>query len=294
MELSKGHVFPIVLGGAQLGMKYGIANNSTLSPEEVFEMLHFSERAGINLIDTAKSYGESEKIISSYLKKNPQSSLRVVSKFHSSKDPFEESCQERLNFFGAALFGILFHDPEALDSNDLEEKVVWGKSIGIAHFGVSVYTEEQFLSACNTEWVSVIQAPFNVWDWNLEKSGLLQKAHKMDKIVILRSLLLQGILTLPVNETKAKLPQAHDYAVQWEVLCYELGKEKNIAALEFAFTAAKGCGFVIGCDDIKQLKKNLEIYQGSDRKVYDHILSKRLFLDVPDVVTKPYLWARHL
>ncbi len=285
--------YPFVLGGAQLGMKYGIANKSDKpTSADAFEILSCAENSGVTLVDTAKAYGESEKLISEFLKNHP-SKLQIISKFHSENDHFEESCQERFTLFGNKIFGILFHNADALKNSSLGGKIFLAKQkYGINHFGVSVYSFDEFQEALKTDWVTMIQAPYNAWDWKLYREGLFQTAAKQNKIVMLRSLLLQGALTLSVPEITTKIPDAVNYAVQWEKLCHDLNKEKYNAAQEFVFSSASECGFVIGCDDLNQLKSNLRIFQHRDNKVFQYISSKMMFTDVPDSVTKPFLWKK--
>ena len=60
----------LVLGGAQIGNKYGLYNNKNFSSNEFnkFEKLILSSK--IKYIDTAQSYGKSEKIIGNSKLKN--------------------------------------------------------------------------------------------------------------------------------------------------------------------------------------------------------------------------------
>ena len=54
----------IVLGGAQLGLPYGILNGGeTLSREEVACILDLATEKGINCVDTAIAYGDSESLL---------------------------------------------------------------------------------------------------------------------------------------------------------------------------------------------------------------------------------------
>lgn len=54
-------IFYLALGTAQFGMAYGIANQQgEVSLEEVGEILTIAKDAGIDTLDTAMSYGESE------------------------------------------------------------------------------------------------------------------------------------------------------------------------------------------------------------------------------------------
>ena len=53
----------LVLGAAQFGMNYGVVNSSGIcSKTDLKKILDFSFSSGIKEIDTAISYGESEKI----------------------------------------------------------------------------------------------------------------------------------------------------------------------------------------------------------------------------------------
>ena len=54
----------IALGTAQFGMNYGISNcNGQSSLDDIKKIIEFSRNVGIKKIDTAKNYGEAEKII---------------------------------------------------------------------------------------------------------------------------------------------------------------------------------------------------------------------------------------
>ena len=67
----------IVLGGAQLGLPYGILNGGeTLSREEVARILDTAVDHGIDAIDTAIAYGQSESIIG----ETAQNRFKIISK----------------------------------------------------------------------------------------------------------------------------------------------------------------------------------------------------------------------
>ena len=61
-----------VLGTAQLGSAYGLANKEgKLSPEKAFKVLDEAILRGVRIFDTASGYGDSEEIIGNYFQKNP-------------------------------------------------------------------------------------------------------------------------------------------------------------------------------------------------------------------------------
>ena len=52
------------LGTAQFGFDYGIKNNSgKLNENEIRKIVNFAKLNDINSIDTAKAYGDSEKVL---------------------------------------------------------------------------------------------------------------------------------------------------------------------------------------------------------------------------------------
>ena len=56
----------IGLGAVQWGLDYGISNQNGQTPARaVKKILDFSQSCGINTIDTAPDYGESEQVIGS-------------------------------------------------------------------------------------------------------------------------------------------------------------------------------------------------------------------------------------
>jgi aryl-alcohol dehydrogenase-like predicted oxidoreductase len=67
----------IVLGGAQLGLPYGILNGGeTLSREAVARILDTAVSHGIDSIDTAIAYGQSETVIG----ETAQNRFKIISK----------------------------------------------------------------------------------------------------------------------------------------------------------------------------------------------------------------------
>ena len=67
-----------VLGSAQFGMKYGIANLSGLPNQaEIDSLIDLANLNDIKKIDTAWNYGDSEKKIGKYLKRKQK--IKILS-----------------------------------------------------------------------------------------------------------------------------------------------------------------------------------------------------------------------
>ena len=73
----------IVLGGAQFGKKYGLVEGNKIKKTELSKIYKIALKFNINLIDTSKNYGDSEKVIGKSSLKN----LKIITKLDlPSKD----------------------------------------------------------------------------------------------------------------------------------------------------------------------------------------------------------------
>ena len=71
----------LIIGTAQFGMPYGIASrNGQVHGDEIIAILDLAWRNGINTLDTAKTYGSSEKSIGNYLKQRQRCSWNIITK----------------------------------------------------------------------------------------------------------------------------------------------------------------------------------------------------------------------
>ena len=66
----------IILGTAQLGMKYGINNYGSLSKNESFNILDFAFENKIEYLDIAESYGNVIELLGLYFREKPQNKLK--------------------------------------------------------------------------------------------------------------------------------------------------------------------------------------------------------------------------
>jgi len=70
----------IALGTAQFGMDYGINNQRGKIPEkEVFDILYEASSSGIDTLDSAYAYGNSEDVIGNFIRESKKE-LKIISK----------------------------------------------------------------------------------------------------------------------------------------------------------------------------------------------------------------------
>ena len=86
----------ICLGTAQFGSNYGISNNHrTLSKKESLKILETAKKNGISFFDTAKAYGESEKILGISGLKNSKIITKI--KINSKSKNIEKEVENLVN-----------------------------------------------------------------------------------------------------------------------------------------------------------------------------------------------------
>ena len=77
----------LILGTAQFGSKYGVTNkNGQVSLETAMKIFDFCKANNINYLDSAQSYGNSEKIIGKAL--NKKNDFKIFSKIKKIKNKF--------------------------------------------------------------------------------------------------------------------------------------------------------------------------------------------------------------
>lgn len=257
-----------MLGTAQLGLNYGIANNrGQLRQGEAEKILNFAWNSGIRILDTAQAYGQSENIIGSFSKANPKKIFYVITKLPTNINS-KNSCEIRLaNNASWARLGVppgdlLLHDAKFLNDWDgilgktLTSMIDNGEVKGV---GVSVYEPSEFQMALDIPEITTIQAPFNVFDRRLLDTGLLTRATKLKKKVFLRSIFLQGLLLMKPEDLPSKMSFALPTLVRWQKLCKNNFISPLKASLGYVLSEAPDLSFVIGSETEKQIDENLTV-----------------------------------
>jgi aryl-alcohol dehydrogenase-like predicted oxidoreductase len=294
-------ILKITLGTAQLGMPYGISGRPLAdSPKE---LLDAARSLGVNTLDTAAGYGESESRIGEYLRANPEWQPKIVTKIIvKAIEPGElrrelvEKVDESLSKLNRQrIYGLLLHRFSDLKQNGaaiievLKELVQSGK---VERIGVSVYSPDELDLALRHDVFKIFQGPLNVFDQRLLRSGLLEIVQATAKEFYARSVYLQGLFFLDENGLRKSLPQAVFYVKRLEALAGESGY--SVADLAFLFV--RDClgvhSLVMGVKGVKQLKKNIDLLDkdGLPDRVRQKITEA--FSLVPLEICDPRCWRK--
>jgi aryl-alcohol dehydrogenase-like predicted oxidoreductase len=295
-----------VLGSAQLGRSYGIANKFGMpSPDGAESILNEAWARGVRVIDTARGYGVSEERIGAFLKKHPDRNFSIVTKILpfdgsteiSFAEQIEASVSESLRALCLSeLSTVLLHRASMLDTRAWD-KLIELKSVGLIHnIGVSVQTPEEFMVAASTPDLTHIQFPFNILDFRWKESGIDSLvASRSDLVVHARSIYLQGLLSA---EGSVRWPDVNDFrpakvlsAIR--TLVCEFGRE-SAADLCYAFVRGQRWinSSVIGMETREQVIENTRLAsrRSLNSSELEEVTSR--IPRVPVQLLNPALWPR--
>ena len=227
------------LGTAQFGSPYGVANQlGQVGIDQVAEILRVATSVGVDTLDTAIAYGESEQVLGQV----DVSSFKIVSKLPALSDESPdlqnqviESVEGSLNRLKITqLYGLLLHRPGQLLSHRgkiLYESLQELKDRGLVKkIGVSIYNPTELEALCRCFEFDLIQSPFNIFDCRLGRQGWLIRLKKRGVEIHVRSIFLQGLLLM--NSTNRP-----KYFESWDFLFEKLEAWREAKKL----TPLEGC-----------------------------------------------------
>ena len=203
-------VSEISLGTVELGMDYGIpvqGEQRRPSEADAARTLNCALDLGINLIDTARAYEESEAIIGRALKSRRNEYIlatKVTSLSWESytgrelRERVEASITESLRVLQTDIIDLLYiHNatPELIQHGEIVEIMQRAREAGYARFiGTTTYGEAAPLAVLEDGRFDCIQVAYNLLDRQFEER-VLPLAQANDIGVVIRSVLLKGALT---------------------------------------------------------------------------------------------------
>ena len=293
----------LCLGTVQFGLDYGIANqNGEVSQNEVNNILKYVLFKDINCFDTGSMYGNSEEKIGNFIKKENKNTPYIISKIKSDffqleyKDSIKE-IENSLNLLSTStLFALLLHNIEAIENwkdRDTELINILKQKNKIKYFGVSIYTDEEFTLALENDDVNIIQIPFNLLDQRAITNDWLSRARKKNKLIFIRSIYLQGLILMDIDNIPSHLNSAKKYLEIVEKVSEKLNLTKNELALSFVNQMADNSILLFGCDNIKQTRENIDNFNNLpilDDETVKHLASSLSNID--EYIYNPSKWSK--
>ena len=255
-----------MLGTAQWGGSYGIANVSgEPTDESISQFLTVASAAGVSFLDTAPGYGGAEKKMGM----NDLSAFKIITKVpklasvssdEDKKKALEFYFHRSLNDLNInAAFGLLFHHAGDLLGDcggSLLRALNQFKEEGkLSKVGVSIYSGKEIDAILDVFLPDIIQVPLNVLDQRLINSGHLKTLHELGVSVHARSVFLQGLLHLPVEELPTYFDPIKYLLLEFKEQSAQEGLSVNRAALTFVRDQPYVDKVLIGVESNDQLRQ---------------------------------------
>ena len=292
----------LVLGTAQLGIDYGIAN--IIGKPDYFQAKSIIQKAwekGIREYDTAQGYGESEKVLGNALRSlGISSEVRVITKLdpnieHLDKAALEQAVRGSLTHLNIPiLYGLMLHREEYLE--------LWQKGLGeilqdfvlkglTEHVGVSIYSPEKAMFALETEGISIVQIPSNILDRRFERAGVFEKAERKRKQIYVRSVFLQGLAVMRIEELPRHMEFAASVLRRIDSLCNDAGLTRQALSLGYVKEAYPNAKIIFGAESHEQVEENM-VYWNESLPVDMVDRVKETFDNVEERILNPVFWKR--
>lgn len=269
MEKSK-----ICLGTAQFGSNYGIANKSgIITDNELDKIMDYAKKNEINTFDTAANYGNSESRLGERIEEDANiitklskldAKIKCIEEFVNHK---VENSKKRLRV--KKLHGVLLHNTSDLWEIPGTKKALYNiKENGLTEkIGVSVYTVEQIEKTLNIFKPDIIQAPFNILDQRIEKSGWSKILYEEGIELHVRSCFLQGLLTMERGK-RPKEFEKYNGLRNWDEYISSSNMLPHEVALSFVARKKYIKYIIVGVDSVKHLEE-IEMTTRNPKEIHD-------------------------
>ncbi len=303
-----------MLGTAQLGSHYGIANKTGMPSFELSqELVKAAIANGVEYLDTARAYGDSEAVVGQALAGGWAGRITLITKLSPlTGQPLDAPGFAIRALVEASLYQscsllrcrrldvVMLHRVSHLTEWD---GIVW-KSLEefkreglIGSLGASVQSPEELMQALAIPEITFIQLPFNLLDWRWDATlATVRKVRQERGVTIhVRGALLQGLL---VSNAKSDWNRANESqperVIGWlETQVGAFNRESRAdLCLGYVRTLDWVDGVVVGMETLEQLQSNVRLFARPvmDQPDMESILNSRPRLG--ESTLNPALWKK--
>lgn len=264
----------LALGTVQFGLNYGVANTAgQIDAAEAPNILRIARLSGMDTLDTAIAYGDSEAALGS----QGVDSWKVVTKLPAIPSECQSDAQVHrwvqeqvrgslMRLGLERVHGVLLHRPEQLlgEQGQALSRALQGlKDQGLAaKTGISIYHPQELDVLAHAFEPDLVQAPLNILDQSLIYSGWAERLKAKGVEIHVRSTFLQGLLLMKPSERPAKFHRWHSIWQQWELWLEKNGLTPLQACLRYSLAVAQVDKVLVGVDNSAQLNTILSAAQG--------------------------------
>lgn len=288
----------IMLGTVQFGLPYGINNHhGKPSLDQVEKILRAAADGGINVLDTARNYEESEEVLGIVLTRSGlDKHFKIISKvkiFPDNLPPddvqnwMRNSVETSLKMLKRdTLDGLLMHNEKDLAycglMKTMAEDLDWAPATGSSLESVQGSPMEFIQS------LDMAQIPCNILDRRFIAGAQAIKARGGK--VFARSVYLQGLLLKPAEEMDPKFAPVMSVRRQLEQLSCEAGMMPAELYFRYMLSLPEIDCVLTGVDTVEQLQENIRLasHGALSSDIIEEI--RRIVPDLPENYLRPGLW----
>jgi len=204
----------LALGTVQFGLDYGISNShGKVCKSQVNDILDKALSLGINTLDCAGAYGDSEQVLGKLINNVDFNIITKIPKLSDDETSILEYFQQSLQSLNRnKVQTLLFHSAENLINHPykktLFQQLIKLKQTGLVNeIGVSVYTPKQLQDIHQQFVIDVAQVPINIFDQRFIEPNFINFCVQKKIKLHARSLFLQGLLLFDGKVDENKLPE---------------------------------------------------------------------------------------
>ena len=252
----------LALGTVQFGLDYGVSNvTGRVTAKEAKAILQCAQTYEIDTLDTAIAYGDSEAVLGHLGVDNWKTITKlpaVPNDCHNVTQWVHDQIQQSMTRLGLTqLYGVLLHRPgQLLESMGpslyaaLQDLKAQGFTCKV---GVSVYEPTELDPLFNTFSLDLVQAPLNILDRALIKSGWANHLHASGVELHTRSAFLQGLLLMSPDQRPAKFNHWLDIWNVWDAWLAREGLSPAEGCLRYVCNLLDIDRVIVGVDNVSQL-----------------------------------------
>lgn len=300
----------LTLGTAQLGMVYGRTNTTgKLNKSAAAELVAHAIENGVTQIDTARTYGSSERVVGLGVRRSGRSDVKVITKLAPFDELLPNAPEDHVR---TAVRSSVFQSCVELGERTIDTLLLhrwriarisggaaWDELKNLRHdgyirtLGASVQSPEDALEALDDEDVKHLQLPLNILDRRWRRAGVPEKVRQRPDVVVhARSVFLQGVL---ISDTKywPALNGVDAVAVRdWLTEQVSRFGRLNHTDLCVAFVRAQDwiTSLVLGMENEDQLRTNLKLFERTALSPEDAEHIYETVPEVPESLLNPAAW----
>lgn len=206
----------LALGAVQFGLDYGISNTAGRTPfDEVLSILDCAAESGIETIDTAAAYGDSEEVLARA--RAQARGFRIISKtarLSEGLDAIVARARRSVDLLGRPLDALMIHSAPDLLAQEGERLWTALRALQAAgdvrRLGISFYARDPILDIAERFAPEVVQLPVSLIDQRLIRNGVIAGLAKRGIEVHARSAFHQGLIFVGLERLPPRLRERRE------------------------------------------------------------------------------------